>query len=67
MLELLVVIMIVVVAGGCCVHLLPPGRDHLCCYLDLSQLLRGFVNVVLCIFRPLQSKTKLKFDQQYNY
>ena len=31
---------------GCSVHLLSHGRDHLCCYLDLSQLLRVFVKVV---------------------
>ena len=35
------------------------------CYLHLSKLLYGFVKSVLCIFRPLPNKTKLKFDQDF--
>ena len=34
-------------------------------YMDLSKLLRGLVNVVLCIFCSLSNKTKLKFDQYF--
>ena len=34
-------------------------------HLDLSNLLHGFVNVVLCFSRPLPNKTKLKFDQDF--
>ena len=47
-LEFLVVIMIVVVAGVAAFtsYILSHGRDHLCCYLNLSQLLRVFVKVV---------------------
>ena len=34
-------------------------------FLDLSNLLHGFVKVVTCISRPLPNKTKLKFDQDF--
>ena len=34
-------------------------------YMDLSKLLRGLVNVVLCISCSLSNKTKLKFDQYF--
>ena len=34
-------------------------------FLDLSNLLQGFVKVVTCISRPLPNKTKLKFNQDF--
>ena len=34
-------------------------------YMDLSKLLHGLVNVVLCISCSLSNKTKLKFDQYF--
>ena len=36
-----------------------------CCCMDLLKLLCGFVEVVLCISRPLSNRIKLKFDQDF--
>ena len=35
------------------------------CYMDLLELLHGFVKVVLSIFCPLPNKNKLKFEQDF--
>ena len=34
-------------------------------YVDLLKLLRGFVQLFLCISRPLSNKTKPKFDPDF--
>ena len=40
-------------------------QPALASFLDLSNLLHGFVKVVTCISRPLPNKTKLKFGKDF--